>query len=602
MTVPVSQARRGGHALRVLYGVMSLRRKRQFWLSLGLMCVGAFLELLTIGAIVPFLAIIADPSSAARFPLLVSFADSLGSRGADLLWPATLVLIAIAAIAAVARLTLTWVSQKFVFRFGHDLGVTIYERMLWQPYSVHVRRNTSDALAAVEKVHFILVGALLPAMQALIGAAICAFIAVALVMIDPFVATVAGGMMAAVYLTVGLLTRRKLRENSFTLSETSAQRIRSVQEGLGGIRDILIDQSQPIFLAAFRRPDLRHRDAQALNAYISSAPRYIIEAVGMVVVALLAVYLSYQPGGLIAALPALGALALGAQRLFPLAQQIYLGWSSFAANAQILSDVAILATAPVSRYERRQTDVVHRRFAHEMVCSKLSYSYVEADRPAIRALDLTIAKGARVGLIGKTGSGKSTLIDLLMGLLEPSSGEIRIDGRRLDHATQADWQAQIAHVPQAIYLSDSSIAANIAFGRSVDEIDIERVHAAAIAAEIDDYIRDLPEGYYTRVGERGVRLSGGQRQRIGLARALYKRAEVLILDEATSALDDQTEAAVMASIERLGRDVTVLMVAHRITTLAGCDFIVRMEEGRIVETGSYDEIIAPSSTQRQVAG
>jgi ATP-binding cassette, subfamily B, bacterial PglK len=418
--------------------------------------------------------------------------------------------------------------------------------------------------------------------------------------IDPFTATVAATVMGVLYVGASLATARKLLVISDVIATSLDARIKAVQEGLGGIRDILLEQSQPIFEETFRRIDRAYRTAQTHSLFIQSSPRFIVEAAGIVLIALLTVYMSFQPGGVTAAIPVLGALAVGAQRLLPLLQSAYSGWSLFAGNAQLLVDVAALlrtpmvSTAPIDASTAAPLE-------QDIVFDEVSFQY-DTREYALRGVTLGIPQGGRIGFIGATGSGKSTLMDLLMGLLTPTAGEIRIDGKRLDDANRASWQAQIAHVPQAIYLSDSSIASNIAFGEEPGEIDIDRVRAAARQAEIDEFIVGLPQGYETRVGERGVRLSGGQRQRIGIARALYKRARVLVLDEATSALDDNTEAAIIRSISALGRNLTVIMIAHRLSTLVDCDQIVRLEGGRVAETGTYKVLIGDQPVPLRAGG
>jgi ATP-binding cassette subfamily B protein len=351
-----------------------------------------------------------------------------------------------------------------------------------------------------------------------------------------------------------------------------------IQEGLGGIRDIILDHSQPLFEEEFSALDRRYRRALSVNLFISQGPRFIIEAAGMTTIALIALAMSLRPEGLVQAIPVLGALALGSQRLLPLIQQTYQGWTQTSGNLQTLDDIATALAMPV--LPPVPEGAARLPFEREVAFHDVSFGYGEAGL-AVRDVSLVIPRGGRIGIAGTTGSGKSTLLDLLMGLLEPGTGEIRVDGRVLDAGTRPRWQATLAHVPQAIFLIDDSIAANIAFGAPPGRLDVERVHACARAAHIADFVEELPEGYETKVGERGIRLSGGQRQRIGIARALYKQAKVLILDEATSALDDETEAAVMRSIMALGPELTIVMIAHRRSTLDGCDRILRMENGRL---------------------
>ena len=580
-------------ALRSVYRVMTPRRRRHLYAALALTLLGALAELLTIGAVIPFLAVVANPASVQSMPL---FGDLLAAFGAnspgDVVLTATIILISVAVGAAIIRLVLAWVSQTFVFRLGSELGALVYHRMLRMPYILFVQRNTSELVAGVEKVEAVVIGVLLPLMLSVTSAVVALFIVAALFMVDPLVATIAAATMSVIYVCIAWFTRRRLRANSAVISANRTKRIQQIQEGLGGLRDIILDGSQPMFDKKFRAINDDLNENLAFNAFVGAAPRFIVEAAGIVLIAIVAYFVSLKPGGLMAAIPVLGALAIGAQRLLPLVQQAYVGWSNFAGHSYYLRDVLALAEAPVSPVAGRPGDRAVSPIREEIVLRGVGFSYPDGKK-ALSDIDLSIAKGERVGFIGRTGSGKSTLLDLLMGLLEPSGGTIEIDGVALSDATRANWQAQIAHVPQSIYLSDSSIASNIAFGQDPAEFDWDRIRAAAREAQIEELIAELPQGYDTDVGERGIRLSGGQRQRIGIARALYKRARVLLFDEATSALDNETETAVMQTIEGLGRDLTVIMIAHRLSTVAKCDRVIRLEGGRIVADGSFDEVAGP---------
>lgn len=578
-------------ALRPLLAELSPARRTQLRLTLVLMVVGGLAEMVSLGAVLAFLALLAGAETGGGARMAALFYSLGFPRGSDLLVPAVGVLIVTGLLATAVRLTLAWVSHKFVLRVGHDLGVKIYSRVLRQPYILSVRRNTSEVLAAIEKVQFVVFAVLLPIMQAAVGAMVAAFIITALLAIDMVAASLAAISIAVPYALVSIATRRILRRNSETLAVKQTERVKQVQEGLGGLRDIIIDQSQGVFEEGFRKLDDAYRRAQAVNVFVAAAPRYVVEFAGIILIALMAAFMSTQPGGIVAAIPILGAMALGAQRLLPLFQQIYYGWSSLAGADKVIRDILDLLHAPVTSVTPRDRRAAVAPFERDLVLENVSFRYPGADGDALRNIHLRIARGDRIGFLGPTGSGKSTLLDIVMGLLTPTRGEIRLDGARLHDGNVADWQAQIAHVPQAIYLTDSSIAENIAFGETAREIDMDRVRAAAERAQIASFVESLPDGYGTETGERGVRLSGGQRQRIGIARALYKRANVLILDEATSALDDATEADVMAALERGDRGITLLMIAHRLSTLADCNRIVRLRDGEIVEEGSYDEIV-----------
>jgi len=579
---------------------MSRRRRQHLLLALALMLLGGFAELLTIGAVIPFLALISDPALAANMPVFGGVVQTLNlPTGHDLVVAATVLLVLAALAAAGIRLLLNYVSYTFAFRLGHEIATAIFYRMLRQPYSLFVRRNTSELLAGMEKVELVLSGVFLPLMLSVTSAVMAVFIMTLLFVVDPFVTTIAAAAMSIIYLLLAKFSRQRLRNNSAIMAVYRNARIKQIQEGLGGIREIILDQAQPVFERKFKQLDREMTERQAANYIISAAPRYVVEGAGIVLIALVAYLISLRPGGIAAAIPVLGALALGAQRLLPLLQQILVGWSNFMGHSANLQDVLALLEAPVSSVAARVQREPAQPFRHEIAFRRVSFGYVD-DQKVLSDINLTIRKGERVGFVGRTGSGKTTLLDLLMGLLEPTEGTIQIDGVTLTDPNRASWQAQIAHVPQAIYLTDSSIASNIAFGEEPAQMDMERVRAAARQAQIEEFVLALPKSFETEVGERGIRLSGGQRQRIGIARALYKRANVLIFDEATSALDNQTESALMETIDGLGRELTVFIIAHRLSTVANCDRVVRIEDGRITADGSFHEVTGPTRLKKQL--
>jgi ABC-type bacteriocin/lantibiotic exporter with double-glycine peptidase domain len=582
-------------SLRRLLTHLSRRRRWQLGGLLAFMLLGAFAELATLGAVIPFLALLTDPTLASRYPLLQAMFVAVGwARGESILLPATVLFAVVAVSAAAIRIALSWATYKFTFGMGVDIGIQVYRRTLYQPYSFHVARNTSELIGGINKVQSVVNGVINPLMQGIVSAVLGVAILGALVSIDPVTALVAGVGFGLIYMLVTLTTRRQLRANSKIIGNNETRRVQAVQEGLGGIRDMLIDGTQGVYIQRFSQIEVAQSQARASNNFMGAAPRYIIESIGMVLIAALAYYLSLRGGGLAGAIPVLGALAIGAQKLMPQMQLIYTAWAAVSGNSTILADVVGLLDQAIPDEYTKSAPASPAHLQQGIALRNLGFCYQPGAPEVLRQINLEIPRGSRVGFIGKTGSGKSTVIDLIMGLLEPTSGSIEIDGQPLTSANRRAWQAHIAHVPQSIYLADSSIAANIALGIEPHHIDQNRVREAARKAQLDEFIETLPAQYETAVGERGVRLSGGQRQRIGLARALYKQADVLVLDEATSALDDATEKSVMQAIESLGEEITVLMIAHRVSTLSRCDRIFELSNGILLRSCTYKELQRPS--------
>lgn len=567
------------------------RRRLQFSGLFVLMLAGAGAELVTLGAVIPFISLMADPEAAFRFPLLQDVFTALGWRRPEaIVIPMTIVFLSIVAVATGIRVVLLWASNRLVFALGYDIGVSLYNRTLSQPYSYHISQNTSAIIAAVNKVQVVINGAVRPVMDGAIALVLSLAIIGALVAIDSGATLSAAATFVVFYWLIAVLIRGRMRANGKRIAAAQTDRVNCVQEGLGSIRDVILDQSQKHYTAAFARSDQSLRMAQARNSFLNQLPRYLIEAIGVFLIVGLALVLSQRQGGLVDALPVLGALALGAQRLLPLLQKIYGAWANMTSSHQMFADVLDLLELP-RRALRRRHRIQAQPFEEEIRLENVAFRYNTDDAHVLENVDMVIPKGARVGIVGPTGSGKSTLVDILMGLLEPTTGRLTVDGIPIRHHNCAAWQKRISHVPQHIYLADASIAENIAIGVPRDRIDRDRVAWAARCARIANFIESANEGYAAPVGERGIRLSGGQRQRIGIARALYRNADVLVFDEASSALDTETETQVMDAIDRLAPELTLILIAHRIATLKGCNRILRLEGGQVFEPTS-DSVVA----------
>jgi ATP-binding cassette subfamily B protein len=557
------------------------------------MLVASVAEVVSIGAVVPFLGALTSPEIIFSNPSVAPYLDMFGiTSNKVLLAMVTGVFITAGIIAGLLRLALLWVTTRLSFSTGADLSYDIYCRTLNQSYEVHISRNSSQVITGITtKANAVIINVIVPLLIVVSSLGLMIAILMTLFAIDPLISIVSILGFGMLYSIIAVLSRKRLRENGKHIAEKSNQVMKALQEGLGGIRNILIDGTQEKFGLEYRKADLQLRYSQGDNLFLSQSPRFGMESLGMVLIGVLAYVMSQQPGGLDSTIPILGAMALGAQRSLPLLQRIYLGWASLQGGLASLNDILDLLDQAESEVRSNSARKI-MTFQSSIDFTNLSYRYRDEKSPWIfKDMSLRIRKGSRLGVIGDTGSGKTTFVDLLMGLLEPTEGAVSIDRVKLTKSNMPDWQLHIAHVPQVVYLADSSIAENIAFGVAKEEIDMDRVIECSKQAHIHDLIETWVEKYEAFVGERGVKLSGGQIQRIGIARALYKRADVIVFDEATSALDSKTEQLVIEAIESLSSDLTIVMIAHRLSTLRNCDQLIRLGAGGILEQGSYVELI-----------
>ena len=556
------------------------------------MAFSAFAEIVSIGLVIPFLSAITSPdvifNQSYLQPALNFFSIESNAALINFL---TAIFCMAAIFSAGLRLLTLWVQTRFCYSIGADLSAQIYKNSLYQSYSVHVSRNSSEYISTiVAKTTASTSFAILPVLNILSSGFVLLAVTITLIAIQPFVALSALFVFGSLYGLVILVTRNKLDIDSKKISHEQDQVIKILQEGFGSIRDILVSNTQEVYLRSYRTSFSSLQKAWANVEIIKGTPRYVIEALGIIAIALLALHFSTQPNGMVSAIPILGAMALGAQRILPILQLIYSSLSSLRAGFSSLLDVIIMLEEPTNEVlTKAENSLVE--FNHQITLQNLQFKYSDDGPWILDGINLSIPKGGILGIIGSTGSGKSTLTDILMGLLHPNTGSFFVDDIIITESNIFGWQSTLAHVPQSIFLTDSSIAENIALGVPPDEIDFDLVQRSAEQAQIHETISAWSNKYNTIVGERGVRISGGQRQRIGIARALYKKAPVIIFDEATSALDSSTEASVMQSIASLDQDLTIIIVAHRLTTLKNCSNIIELSNGKILRQGVYNDII-----------
>jgi len=556
------------------------------------MMLTTLLEIISIGAVLPFLTVLTAPDKVLKVDLLKPLFNMFNiSEANQLIFPITIVFIIAVIISSALRLLLLWGNNVTSFKIGSEISANIFHRTLHQPYQVHCNRNSSEVIGGItlksnDLIHVI-------SMALSLMSAILMTLAVSIILFhwEPLITIAVIGSFSLIYFMIVFITKDVIEANSKQIAFESTRSIRLLQEGLGGIRDILLNGTQDEYSRAFKKSDLRLRRAQSNSLFIAASPRYIIEVVLIAGIASFACYIASNSINIIEVIPIFGFLVLGSQRLMPMFQQAYSSWTGLKSAQNSLDDVLEFLNQNLPpRVEKEHLKSLP--FESTIIFRDVKFRYAPDSPNILNNLNLKIYRGDRIGIIGKTGSGKTTLADLMMCLLTPSSGTIEIDGQDINELNRRNWQLNIAHVPQAIYLADCSIQENIAFGVPIHMIDEKRVESAAKQSHLNELIESWPMGYKTFTGENGVRLSGGQRQRIGIARALYKNAKVIIFDEATSALDAETEQSITDTIESLDRGITLLVIAHRITTLKTCNRIMKLERGSFTNIGSYQDIFS----------
>ena len=575
--------------IRRLYHFLSGARKKQILSIILLSFIAAFAEIASIGALVPFIGVITNPDMVMSNEAIVVILHSLGITTASQMIPFFALSFSVIVIASgLIRYALLWLQTKFSFAVGGDLVRNIYERKLYQDYEEHGLDNSSNVISALTvKVRDVVNTTIGPYINLISSILLLISIAAFLLVLDPLIALMAFGLFGSMYAIIASLVKQKLVNQGLIMTENQSLIVKSLQEGLGGIRDVIIDSVQQMFLKRFVEYDLRARASTVDIIVISQAPKYVVESLGLVLIALVAYVLIVIMGRSGDVIVTLGALGLGAQRMLPILQQTYWSYSQIAGGKRALSDVVNLLSD--KRADSLGCDKL--TFNDRITLSEMSYTYPGAKHPTLENVSTDVLKGSKIGIVGETGSGKSTLVDLIMGLLLPSSGSINVDEVKIEKSTNlGSWRNLVCHVPQDIFLNDDTVSANIAFGLPENQMSSERIRRVAEISRLDSVIEGLPQKYQTMVGERGSSLSGGQKQRLGIARALYKNSDVIIFDEATSALDARTEEKIIDAIASFDSSITIFMIAHRVETLKNCNEIWSVENGKI-NVSSYQEMI-----------
>jgi len=588
--------------LRELWNSIEAKRKFQLSFLIFFMLISALAEVISLGAIMPFLAVLISPEEAFQQPMIFFIANKFGLNSADeLILPFTLVFISAALMAGMLRILILWGTTLVSVLNGTDLSIKVYRNTLYQPYEVHVQRNSSEVIsgisAKINDVVFRIIQSILVMISSFL---VIIAIVLVLILIDPAIALSSFVIFGGTYFVISSIFVKRLSINSKRIADEQTQVVKALQEGLGGIRDVILNRTQDFYTEIYKKADYPLRYALGNNNFLGQSPRFAIESLAIVLISGLAFYLTSSTEGVGKYVPLIGAMALGAQRLLPNLQLSYASWASIMGSKSSLIDVIeLLESSEDNNQIRKEAKLIN--FGNSIGLVNISFKYDSQETLVLKEINLSIKKNSKVGFVGSTGSGKSTLFDIIMGLLSPELGHLLIDNKILLKEDIVGWQRNISHVPQNIYLSDASIAENIAFGVDSDEIDMKKVKQAAAVACISTFIESNPKKYDSLVGERGMKISGGERQRIGIARAIYKQRRLLILDEATSALDNETEKEVIKGISNLESKPTILMIAHRLSTVRYCDSIVLLENGKVVAEGSYEDLLKNSPSFRNLA-
>ncbi|MGQ4880238.1 ABC transporter ATP-binding protein [Billgrantia sp. LNSP4103-1] len=587
-------------SLKELYALLTRDQRKKLLRLQGLIIIMSFAEIAGVMSIGPFMALVGDMNLLYESESIASTMyrmSGVESPRDFLFWLGIMVLTILAAASFVSMYTV-WRLSLYGAKVGAELGNRLYRYYMYQPWLYHANTSSSHLTKQISQETLRMTNFVINPLLHMNAKLVMAFLMATVIFIyDPVVAIVGITIFVVCYYLLFVTVRRRLVRNGKVISETQSQRFKLMAEGFGGIKDALLLGQQKTFIKRFEKPSFEFAQAAGSNQAISQVPRYAMELVAFSSVIFLVLYLlTTHNGNLGTILPVLSIYAMAGFKILPALQKVYSSMS------QIRGNLASFEAVRDDLYESSETREQERKKGiSECVDGKLIpydgihlenilFSYPGTREFALNGVNMEIPANRMIGIVGASGSGKSTIIDILLGLIEPDQGEIKIDDVRIEKENKRRWQNTLGFVPQSIYLADASIRENIAFGVAPESIDDEAVQRAASMANLHELLDELPDGLDTSVGERGVQLSGGQRQRIGIARALYHDAEVLILDEATSALDGITEKLIMEAIHEIMGKKTIIMIAHRLATVRQCNCIYLMKEGRVIDSGSYSEL------------
>ena len=567
--------------IKILLNLIYLKSKFRFVLTILTMILSGIFELISIGTIIPFLSSIAAPEillEGQEFTILIEALNI--SNQNELILYMTILFCSFAFVSAIVRILNLRMMTFFSFRSGHQMGVEIFSKILNKDF-MEIQQITSGEIInnVTRKADSLIYENLFPAFTIINTVVLGSMIVLLLLVVDPTITTIAFIFIGSIYFLINLNARSRLFRNSRIVVDESNRVITIIQDSLGAIRDVILYRLQDSFINEYLIRDSNLREAQASNQIIASLPKFLVEALGMIVLAIVGYFYarSTQSSGLV--LPVLGALAFGVQKLLPLVQQTFHALSSLKAGSVSLDDILEIIN---SRARNLNKELGVLEFKEQVELRNISFKYLKDDSKVVfEKINLTVNKGDRIGIVGVTGSGKSTLVDLISGLLSPSSGSIIVDKNSLTHESQLAWQKNIAYVHQSTYILNGTILENLSFLDQTTDSDYQWAQQCVTTACLDQEIIDKYGINNDAVGESGNKLSGGQKQRLGLARALYRNAKILILDEATSALDSAMEKRIMENIYKLDPQITIFIIAHRLESLNNCKTIWTVQDGLV---------------------
>lgn len=594
--------------VRELFSLLTPQQLKKFYILQALVVLTAFLELVSIASIAPFMALVGNIDLLNEDGFLAQIYNSSGlDSPLDFLFYTGLFVLLNLAISTVVSMFTIWQLSLYASNIGAELADRLYSHYMQQTWLFHASNSSSHLIKQVSSEAPRVTDQIIqPLMNVISKTVLAVVISVSILIYSPVISISGVIIFSLAYVFIYKIAHKKLISNGQKMSSIMTRRFRLMNEGFGGIKDILLLNRHHDFVERFEHSGKDYAYARGTNIAIGLVPRYFMELIAFgAMIILVLILIRYHDGDLSAVLPIISVFALAALKLLPAIQQIYAGLSQMKGSAAAFEAIKYdlsksMIEAPILNETTplKQTQILLQK---QIVMEDITFTYPGKSIPALNSTTIIIKSKSLVGLVGSSGSGKSTAIDILLGLLSPDRGRLIIDNTIIDSKNKLDWQRKIGFVPQNIFLSEGSISENVAFGIARDKIDLLKVIKALELANLQDVINELPDGIDTTVGERGIQLSGGQRQRIGIARALYHDAEVLVFDEATSALDGITEKYIMDAIHNLNSTKTIVLIAHRLKTVQQCDNIYLMEKGRVIDQGTYSELIKNNDKFKKMA-